>query len=72
MKTKKNVNVSTSEGLKEVIQPSPLQVYNPQSGKRFGFQTRKPYSQGKLGRSSRKPQTEGKRKSGPGNQDRPE
>ena len=37
MKTEKNVNVSASEGLKEVIQPSPLQLYNPRCGRRFGF-----------------------------------
>ena len=55
MKTEKNVNVSASEGLKEVIQPSPLQVYNPRSGRRFGFQIKKPNSQGKSGGSSEKP-----------------
>ena len=72
MKNEKNVNVSASEGLKEVIQLSPLQVYNPRNGRRFGFQTRKPNSQGKSGGSSRKPQIGGKKKSGLGNQGRPE
>ena len=37
MKIEKNVNVSASDGLKEVIQPSPLQVYSPRSGRRLGF-----------------------------------
>ena len=72
MKAEKNVNVGASKGLKEVIQPSPLQVYNPRSGRRFRFQKRKSNSQGKTGGSSGKSQIEGKRKSGPGNQGRPE
>ena len=72
MKTKKNVNVSASEGLKEVIQSSPFQVYNPRSGRRFGFQTRKPNSQDRSGESSGKPQTGGETKSGLGNQSQPE
>ena len=38
MKTKKSVNLGASEGLKEAIQPSPLQVYgNQRSGRRLGF-----------------------------------
>ena len=66
MKTEKNVNVSASERLKEVLQPSPLQVVgNQRSGRRFGFQTRKPNSQDRSDGSSGKPKTRGKRKSGP-------
>ena len=67
MKTEKNVNVSASEGLKEVIQPSPLQVYNQRSGRRLGFQSRKSNNQDKTGGYSGKPQSGGKRKSEPGN-----
>ena len=38
VKTEKNVNMGTSEGLKEATQPSPLQVYgNQRSGRRLGF-----------------------------------
>ena len=73
MKTEKNMNLSAGEGSKEVLQPRPLQVVgNQQSGRRFRFQTRKPNSQDKSGGSSGKPQTGGKRKSGLGNQGRPE
>ena len=73
MKTEKNVNVTTSERLKEVLQLSLLQVVgNQQSGRRFRFQTRKPNNQDRSGGSGGKPQIGGKRKSGPGNQGRPE
>ena len=67
MKTEKNVNVSASKGLKEVKQPSPLQVYNPRSGGRLGFQSRKSNNQDKTGGSGGKPQSDGKRKNGPRN-----
>ena len=71
MKTEKNVSLSTGEGLKEATQPSPLQVYgNQRSGRRLGFQSRKPNSQNKSGGSSGKPQISSKRKNGPGKQGR--
>ena len=47
-------------------------VGKQRSGGRFGFQTRRPNNQNKPGRSGGKPQTGGKRKTGPGNQGRPE
>ena len=56
MKTEKNVSMGTGERLKEAIQPSPLQVYgNQQSGRRLGFQSRKPNNQDKTGGSGGKP-----------------
>ena len=40
MKTEKNVKLSAGERLKEVLQPSPLQVVgNQRSARRFGFQS---------------------------------
>ena len=52
MKTEKNVNMGTGEGLKEAIQLSPLQVYgNQRSGRRLGSQSRKPNNQDKTSRS---------------------
>ena len=66
--TKRNVNSGTSDGLKEVIRPSQLQVVRSQrSGKRFGFQTRKPKSQDRPSGYGGKSQIGGKRKSGQGN-----
>ena len=73
MKTNKGLSLGTSGGQKEVLQQSPLQIVgNQRSGGRFGFQARRPNNQNKPGGSSGKPQTRGKRKSGPGNQGRPE
>ena len=70
MKTEKSVSLGVSEGSKETTQSSPLQVYgNQRSGKRLGFQSRKPNSQDKSGGSGGKPQTDSKRKNGPGNKD---
>ena len=70
MKIKNNVNVSASEGLKEVIQPSPLQLYNQRSDRRLGYQSRKSNNQEKTNGSGRKPKSNGKRKNGPRNQGR--
>ena len=73
MKTDKGSSLGTGGGQKEVLQPSPLQTMGKQcSGGRFGFQERRPNNQNKPSESSGKPQTGGKRKSGPGNQGRPE
>ena len=67
--TKKNVSLGTDEELKEVSQPSPLQVMGSQrSGKRFGLQIRGPNSHDKFSGRGGKPQIRGKIKSGPGNQ----
>ena len=56
-KTEKNVSLGTSGGLKEVIQPSPLQVVeNQRGGRRFGFWMRKPNNQDGFGGSGEKPQ----------------
>ena len=72
-KTDKSLNLGTGSAQKEVLQPSPLQMVGSQhSGGRFGFQARRPNNQNKPGGSDGKPQTRGKRKSGPGNQGRPE
>ena len=61
----------TSDGQKEVSQPSPLQIVgNQRSGGRFGFQARRPNNRNKPGGSGGKIQTGGTRKSGPGNQGR--
>ena len=69
---KKNVSLGTSSGSKEVLRLSPLQVMGSQrSGKKFGFQIRKPNSEGMSSGYSGKSQIEGKRKSGLGNQSRP-
>ena len=69
MKTKKKVNLSTSEGLKETTHPNQSQVYgNQRGGRRLGFQSRKPNNQDKSSGSSGKYQTGGKRKNGPENQ----
>ena len=66
--TKRNVSSGTGDGLNEVLQPSPLQVMgSQQSGKRFGFQTRKPKSQDRPSGYGGKSQIGGKRKSGQGN-----
>ena len=68
MKTENSVSLSVDEGSKETTQPSPLQVYgNQRSGRRSGFQSRKPNRQDKSSGSSGKPQTGSKRKNGPGN-----
>ena len=68
MKTEKNVNLSAGEGLKGTVQLSPLQVYeNQKSGRRLGFQSRKPNNQDKTGRTGGKSHTGGKRKNGPRN-----
>ena len=68
MKIEKSVRLSAGEGLKKVTQPSPLQVYGKQrSGRKLGFQSRKPNSQNKLNGSGGKPQTGINRKDGPGN-----
>ena len=73
MKTDKGLSLGTGVGQKEVLQPSPLQIVgNQRSGRRFGFQARRPNNQNNPGGSSGKPQTGGKRKSEPGNQSRPE
>ena len=43
------MSLGTDGELKEVIQPSPLQVVgNQRSGRRFGFQSRKPNKQVRL------------------------
>ena len=64
-----NVSLGTSDGLKEVLRPCPLQVVGSQrSGKRFGFQIRGPSRHNKFSGRGGKPQTGGKRKNGPGNQ----
>ena len=63
------MSLGIGDGLKEVLQPSPLQVGgNQRSGRKFGLLTRKPNSQDKSGGSSGKPQIGGKRKSRTGNQ----
>ena len=68
MKTEKSVGLGVGDGSKEMTQPSPLQVYgNQRSGRRLGFQSRKPNSQDKSGGSGGKPQIGSKRKNGPGN-----
>ena len=67
------MSLGIGDGLKEMLQPGSLQVVgNQRSGRRFGFQTRKPNSQDKSSGSSRKPQIGGKRNSGLGNQGQPE
>ena len=69
--TKKNMSLGTSDGLNEVMRPSPLQVMgSQQSGKRFGVQTRKPKSQDRPSGCGGRSQIGGKQKSGHGNQDR--
>ena len=71
IKTEKNVNMGTGEGVKETIQQSPLQVYGSQrSGRRLGLQSRKPNNQDKTDELGGKPQTNGRRKNGLGNQGR--
>ena len=66
-KTDKSLSLGTGDGSKEVLQLSPLQIVgNQRSGRRFGFQTRKPNNQDKTGGSSGTPQTEGKRKTSQG------
>ena len=71
MKTEKSVTLGVGEGSKETTQPSSLQVYeNQRSGKRSGFQSRKPNNQDKSGGSGGKPQTSSKSKNEPGNQSR--
>ena len=68
IETKRNVSSGTSDGLKKVIRPSPLQVVgSQQSGKRFGVQTRKPKTQDRPSGCGRKSQIGRKRKSGHGN-----
>ena len=68
LKTKKNVSIGTSDELKEVLRPSPLQVMGRQrGGRRFEFQIRRPNSQGMSSGRGGKSQIEGKRKSGLGN-----
>ena len=65
------MSLGAGDGLKEVLRPSPLQGMGSQrSGKRFGFQIRKPNSQGMSSGCGGKSQIEGKRKGGLGNQDR--
>ena len=65
MKTDKSMSLSMSNGQKEVLQPSPLQaVANQRSGRKFGFQPRKPNNQDRMGGPNGKPQVGGKRKSG--------
>ena len=72
-KTDRGLNLGTGGKQKEVLQPSPLQIVGSQrSGGRFGFQMRRPNNQNKFGGSGGKPETGGKRKSGPGNQGKPE
>ena len=71
-KTKKNVRLGISDGLKEVLQRSPLQVMrSQQSGKRVGFQIRGPSSHDRFNGLGGTSQIGGKRKSELGNQGRP-
>ena len=66
------MSLGIGEELKEVLQPSPLEVIgSQQSGKRLGFQIRKPNSQGMSSGHGGKSQIGGKRKNGLGNQSRP-
>ena len=69
-KTKKNVSLGINKELKEVLRPSPPQVTgSQQSGKRLGFQIRRPNSHSMFSGCGGKSHIGHKRKSGLGNQD---
>ena len=68
----KNVNLGTSNGLKEVLQLGSLQVVgNQRGGRRFGFQSRKPKKQVRSDGTGGRSQAKGKRKGGLENHGQP-